>query len=467
MKYNSESRDDRRTDALRELLIRRADTELMSDDPDMTVIDECNALLEALEQGAYQPDRRRMRQEQKRLKNEIRIRLAERRNAELQTDSDPGEYVSAEIVPMPAFRAWLGAAACVLFLLILPLSVMLLRGQNPGAAAMTSDVLSASDAVTETAPMLYDGTVMCLRGNIAAQYSDLASCMKYEEPQVYYPTLFPEGVVPMTVRIFDEEDGMALRLEFSDPRYLITVFCPSPLNIDPTDGEQPETDGYTVFPLTGASSEAVFYAYEKTGEDGYSLKLCLDNQSWYELKAPNAAAAQAMFFSMRSAESDHVHCWFSMVINVPVEGSRDQMERKVKKYCPICKERQDGIAAVVPDGEHNHNYCFVCEPYLSVTGEIKFEVVRQCSFCGDFDDDVPSHISGFDETDPDILADVIRMKEEEILWIITQRTSENLIEPDTEYEQSLAQSLDEARAACQEWIREAEARIAEQQAAEK
>lgn len=440
MKYKDTGRDNSRLQALRELLIRCEDQALAAEEPDMTVVEECNALLDALEQGNCRPNKRRMRRELHQLKKEIRRRTLQHQEADTFAD----EGFAAPKEPMPAYRIWMRAAACMLLVVLLPLSILFLRSQYRRMETVPSDTPSVSSTATETGSVLYDGSVMCLRGNIVAQYPDLASCMEYEAPGVYYPTLLPGGCVLTAVRIHEQDMYTEIRFEYSDARYRMDVLCPSEPREDTERDRQAEMvdAGYTAISLAGRNETYRYDAYEKTDGDGYSLMLYLDDDIRYELVMPDAATAQALFRSMRNAEADHVHCWISVLISVPTTG--DETKRKVQKSCSICESEEQ-------EETHEHEWTYSCSfvyPDIVV-------IQKTCDVCLECEDLAKEkHVN--EETDPDRLALWIEQEERDLAWIAAHLDADW---PEDTNRIALRSVLGREYAAHLEWLIDAKRRL--------
>jgi len=133
MKIKTNQKNEAARNALRNVLIQKIDAALEANAPDMEYVDLCTKLLDALEQGSCQPRGRRMRQELARIAQEI--------------DYIPQAHTMVQTKPMSVRRVLVGAAAVVLCLLLLPISVMLLRGGNPTLSGQETTEASSVTAI--------------------------------------------------------------------------------------------------------------------------------------------------------------------------------------------------------------------------------------------------------------------------------------------------------------------------------
>ena len=120
MKKNIIYENEEKRQAMRQVLIQKIDAALDAKEPDMDTVDLCRALLDALEHGSCQPSGRRMQRELARLAEEI--------------DYIPKANAIVTVKPMTVRRALVGVLAACVCLLLIPMSVMLLRGGSHGTA---------------------------------------------------------------------------------------------------------------------------------------------------------------------------------------------------------------------------------------------------------------------------------------------------------------------------------------------
>ncbi|MBR5219432.1 MAG: hypothetical protein IKV66_00445 [Clostridia bacterium] len=332
MKFNSNLMNEEKRNALRTALIQRIDAALDAKEPDMETVDLCTKLLDALEQGSCQPSGRRMRRELARLAQEI--------------DYVPQAHALVQTKPMTVRRALVGAAAVFMCLLLLPIAVILLRGGSQGLTGQES--AETSPAVAETAEPVQDlSDVVFHYGDHSKQYENLAACMDEEMPKIYYPTVFPDAVQPISVTVTGQEDGNWTQIGFSDERYAISV---RPWN-DGWDQNALE-DGWNILMINEAIQKDTFRsyafdAYQKDTDDGCTLAVHIDCYNIYEFMAPDADQIYAMFLSMQRADADHIHAWKSTIVEVPAEGVA--VERYVWEECRICGT----VETTLPEEYHN------------------------------------------------------------------------------------------------------------------
>ncbi len=307
--------------ALRNALIRKIDAALEAKEPDMDTVDFCTKLLDALERGSCQPRGRRMRQELARIAQEI--------------DYIPQAHTMVQTKPMTVRKALVGVAAVFLCLLLLPITVILLRG---GSQALSGqEATEPSTVASETAePAITAGSVTFLRGDRVTQYDSLADCLDWEMPEIYYPTVFPDGVLPSSVTVTEEQDGICVNINFSDPQYAISIqpWSEEWMNVALEDGCQL----LTMYDVTGIEAHSDFDAYQKYEDHDYYLAVPVrDDESWYcvyEFLATDAEAVSTMFQSMRRSDVDHVHVWVLSMVNVQQEDGT--VKQQLLRSCTLC-----------------------------------------------------------------------------------------------------------------------------------
>ena len=207
MKKNNIYENEEKRQAMRQVLIQKIDATLDAKEPDMDTVDLCRALLDALEHGSCQPSGRRMQRELARLAEEI--------------DYIPKANAIVTVKPMTVRRALVGVLAACVCLLLIPMSVMLLRGGSHGTAG---EILTTEDvAVTTEAVEVFDG-VTFLRGDRIAQYDSLAACLDQEMPELYYPSVFPDDMKPTSVTVTENGEEVCTTICLGDTPYSISVF---------------------------------------------------------------------------------------------------------------------------------------------------------------------------------------------------------------------------------------------------
>jgi len=312
MKIKTNQKNEAARNALRNVLIQKIDAALEANAPDMEYVDLCTKLLDALEQGSCQPRGRRMRQELARIAQEI--------------DYIPQAHTMVQTKPMSVRRVLVGAAAVVLCLLLLPISVMLLRGGNPTLSGQ--ETTEASSVTAETA-----GGVTFLRGNRVSQYDSLADCLDQEMSEVYYPAEFPADMQPESVTVTDAEDGIHTEIRFRDSRYSISI-RPWTLSWKDTamkNGCQ-EIDAGSIM---GNDAYWTMCAFRKSDDDGFYLTVHTDSNepNVYEFRVADEETAYSLLVSMRRADTDHIHALHSQMHIVKEDG---KLVEKVQKFCPLC-----------------------------------------------------------------------------------------------------------------------------------
>ena len=317
MKFNSNLMNEEKRNALRTALIQRIDAALDAKEPDMETVDLCTKLLDALEQGSCQPSGRRMRRELARLAQEI--------------DYVPQAHALVQTKPMTVRRALVGAAAVFMCLLLLPIAVILLRGGSQGLTGQES--AETSPAAAETAEPAVTEGVAFRRGDRTAQYDSLAACLDQEMPELYYPTVFPDGMKPTSVTVTEEGEEVCTTIGLGDTPYSISVF--------PWFSEKntaAKESGYEKGVLINWIDDASFLMMEANGayeDDVYRLSVHIDSLV-YEFRAADDASAYAILESLHRADTDHIHAWEAYIIEIPSEEDPLASERHVWKECSIC-----------------------------------------------------------------------------------------------------------------------------------
>ena len=318
MKIKTNQKNEAARNALRNVLIQKIDAALEANAPDMEYVDLCTKLLDALEQGSCQPRGRRMRQELARIAQEI--------------DYIPQAHTMVLTKPMTVRRVLVGAAAVVLCLLLLPISVMLLRGGNPTLSGQ--ETTEASSVTAETAePAVTAGCVTFLRGNRVAQYDSLADCLDLEMPEVYYPAEFPADMQPESVTVTDAEDGIHTEIRFRDSRYSITI---RPWTLSWKDTAMKNgCQEIAVRSIMGSDAYWTMRAFRKSDDDGFYLKVHTDSNdpNIYEFRVADEETAYSLLVSMRRADTDHIHAWNYEIVNDILDGKNKKV---IQKYCSLC-----------------------------------------------------------------------------------------------------------------------------------
>ena len=318
MKFNSSLMNEEKRNALRTALIQRIDAALDAKEPDMDTVDLCTKLLDALEQGSCQPSGRRMRRELARLAQEI--------------DYVPQAHALVQTKPMTVRRALISAAAVFMCLLLLPIALILLRGGSQGLTGQES--AETSPAAAETAEPAVTEGVTFRRGDRTAQYDSLAACLDREMPDLYYPTVFPDGMKPTSVTVTEEgEEVVCTTIGFGETLNGISIYW---WNND--RNTVAKENGYELGFLQTWIDDISFLQLEATDVyegDVYRLFVHID-YFVYEFCTADEASAHAMVESLCRADTDHIHAWEAYIIEIPSEEDPLASERHVWKECSIC-----------------------------------------------------------------------------------------------------------------------------------
>ena len=254
-----------------------------------------------------------------------------------EIDYVPQAHALVQTKPMTVRRALVGAAAVFMCLLLLPIAVFLLRGSSQGLTGQES--AETSPAAAETAEPAVTEGVTFRRGDRTAQYDSLAACLDQEMPDLYYPTVFPDGMKPTSVTVTEEGEEVCTTIGFGDTPYFITVRPWSLLWLDWQKAAlENGCDVLTMYDVTGIEAYGILDAYEKIDEDGNFLAVRVDSTEngayIYEFRTADEETVCAMFISMRNADSDHVHAWDKRMAVVELEDG--SVEKRVFRFCKIC-----------------------------------------------------------------------------------------------------------------------------------
>ena len=307
---------------LRGALIEKLDTALCADEPDMDIVDLCNELLDALEHGSSQPGTTRMQRALADLEKEI--------------DYIPRVEMTDLSKPLHVRRIVVSVMAVCLCLLILPISVMLLRGGSHGMAAESTGVTETAGvteaiSANEDAAVVFDG-VMFVNGDRMVPYDDLTSCMDAELPELYYPTVFPETMQPTSVTVTGENEERCVMIGFDDARYSISI-------LPRTAVEMPsETNQIRVWVDDISLAQYSSFGEEWGAEYRLSVILGIDDKV-FEFCAPDQDAVYTMLSSMRRADADHPHGSYHEMI--PQQLENGEVVYKVALRCSVCEMRAE------------------------------------------------------------------------------------------------------------------------------
>ena len=153
------------------------DRELDKPEPDMDFIEECNSLLDAMEQGKYEPDPAVKRKELQKLYKAYH------------------DFGSADRKITAGYKMkWsrIVAAACICLLVItLPLATVAVTGDTPQVILNKLGEVIYNWKIGEAVEV--DGLVFTRYG-VPRQYDTVEECLRTEELDIYYPGWLPEGV---------------------------------------------------------------------------------------------------------------------------------------------------------------------------------------------------------------------------------------------------------------------------------
>jgi len=319
MKKNAIYENEEKRQAMRQVLIQKIDAALDAKEPDMETVDLCRALLDTLEHGSCQPSGRRMQRELARLAEEI--------------DYIPKEHAIVTVKPMTVRKALVGVLAACVCLLLIPMSVMLLRGGNQALHGQESTETSPVAAETAEPEVTVDG-VTFLRGDRIAQYDSLAACLDQEMPELYYPAVFPDDMKPTSVTVIEEgEEAVCTTIGFGDTLHGISIYW---WNNDRNAAAK--ENGYESGFLQNRIDDTSFLLLEATDVyEGDVYRLFVHIDYWvYEFCTADEASAYAMVESLHRADTDHIHAWEAYIIEIPSEEDPLASERHVWKECSIC-----------------------------------------------------------------------------------------------------------------------------------
>ena len=226
------------------------DRELDKPEPDMELVDECNALLDDIDQGKYGPNpdvKARQLQELY-----LEYRKKQNRNKVIQFRSK-----WAKLVP----------AACVILMLVgVPITVAAVNGISPRdlIAQLGNKILSWN--VGETVE--FEG-ISLIRNGESIKYDSIEDCVIKENLDIYYTSWLPDGVYIDSVVAMTTEDYEELIVIYSDESITFSVVEGSSVNYN--DGNQ-ITDNQI------AIHDSI--AYYRIGNDKYFAEIILDNKMY-------------------------------------------------------------------------------------------------------------------------------------------------------------------------------------------
>lgn len=232
------------------------DRELDKPEPDMELVDECNALLDDIDQGKYDPN------------PDVKSRQLQELYLEYHKKHNRNKVIQ--------FRSkWtkLVPAACVILMLVgVPITVAAVNGISPRdlIAQLGNKILSWN--VGETVE--FEG-ISLIRNGESIKYDSIEDCVKKENLDIYYTSWLPDGVYIDSVVAMTTEDYEELIVIYSDESITFSVVEGSSVNYK--DGNQ-ITDNQIVI------HDSI--AYYRTFNDMYMAEIVLENKV-YTISAPN------------------------------------------------------------------------------------------------------------------------------------------------------------------------------------
>jgi len=146
---------------------------LLKDEPDMDLIDECNALLDEMEQGKYKPN-------------------PEARTKNLQKIYSEFNKSQNKIIKLRKKWSKLATAACIIIVLIgIPTTVSAFTGMS--ALDLIDKLGDKILSCVIGEPVEYENMTF-IRNGEATKYDSIEECVKQENLDIYYTSWLPEDV---------------------------------------------------------------------------------------------------------------------------------------------------------------------------------------------------------------------------------------------------------------------------------
>lgn len=211
------------------------DSELDKNEPDMEFIDECNAFLDGIENGKYEPNPVIKRRELQELYKSYHSIYGENSN----------------IKSKHRFRnrfSKIAVAACFcLIMLAIPVTVAAYNGFSPADILNHIGNKLFSWEIGEDVEI--EGMTF-IRNGEATQYDDITECIAQEKLDIYYPSWLPNDVYVKSVTIIPTSNGEQMIIKFTDE--LISMDISLYRSDDPFEpenfrGDITEINGNTVY----------------------------------------------------------------------------------------------------------------------------------------------------------------------------------------------------------------------------
>lgn len=191
---------------LQRYLNRIIDSELGNPEPDMDLISECNAFLDEIERGKYEPDLQIRHNEIKKLYESYRAAYGDQKHR-----NRTGRTRWSKIA----------VAACFcLFILIVPITAGAMNGLTPIEILERIGNKILSWNIGEEVEI---NNMTFIRHGEATVYDSIEECIKEEQLGIYCPTWLTEGTVIESVILFSEAEGESIIFKFSDPTIALEI----------------------------------------------------------------------------------------------------------------------------------------------------------------------------------------------------------------------------------------------------
>jgi len=180
------------------------DRELDKPEPDMELVDECNALLDDMEQEIYNP------------KPDIKVRRLQKLYSEYRKMHTWGKAIQFK-------WRWskLATAACIIIMLVgVPVTVAAVNGISPINLIEQLGKKILSWNIGEV--IEFEG-ISLIRNGETTKYGSIEDCIKQENLDIYYTSWLPDGVSIESAIILTTGDHEELIVKYSDEN--VTFIC--------------------------------------------------------------------------------------------------------------------------------------------------------------------------------------------------------------------------------------------------
>lgn len=209
-------------------LNRMIDSELEKEDPDMSLIDECNALLDSMEKGIYEADPHIKSEELQKLYATYQKKQAHNKTVWFR-------------------HSWnrLATAACIaIMVLVIPMTVAAFGGCTP--VELIERIGNQILKWTHNEEVEIEGITFVRNGDVA-EYGSISECLKEENLDICYPTWLPEGMYIKSVLLFSKEKGDEIILELNDSAVTFSIALYEKNSYEPGDYSTVEVGDRTVY----------------------------------------------------------------------------------------------------------------------------------------------------------------------------------------------------------------------------